>query len=111
MSDFGTLLVAKKQNGNKISENEMNSLSDTLKELIEKNDYSDALGESFNYEFDESDGIEVIVQLSEHYYGNEDPDEMKEFVKEIELEQAKKIMEKMKTKFSTYNFDVSIEEW
>jgi len=111
MSDFGTLLVAKKQNGNNISENEMNSLSETLKELIEKNDYSDALGESFNYEFDESDGIEVIVQLSEHYYGNEDPDEMKEFVKEIEFEQAKKIMEKIKSTFSTYNFDVSIEEW
>jgi hypothetical protein len=111
MSDFGTLLFAKKLNGNNISENEMNSLSNSLKDIIDENEYSDALGEPFNHEFGTTDGNEVIVQLSEHYYGNEDPDEMKEFVKETELEQAKKLKEKMKSKFSAYNFEVSIEEW
>jgi len=111
MSDFGILLVATKKNGTSISSSEIASLSNELENLIKNGDCTDMLGELFQHEFDSSNGPEVLVQLSEHYFGDEDPDESMEFVEENELDDAKELATKMSQLFSDFTFKATIEAW
>lgn len=114
MSDFGTTISVVKKNKSVFSDNEIKELSDKLAELIKKNKYENALAEKFKHEFvlDESKS-QCIVQLSEHYYGGDDDEDMEsfEFVEDVELETAEEIVELLKDIFPDYTFEACTEEW
>ena len=111
MSDFGTTIKAIKESGDSISSSDASSLSDGLKDLIEDNDYVDLLEEPFDHEFEDIDTGEVIVRLSKHYFGDEDPGVAMEFVEENELQSAISLADLMKAQFPDYNFEAKVEEW
>lgn len=114
MSDFGTLLSATKKDNSEITNSEVNSLSSELKKIIKKGEFADALGETFEHDFViDDDKKSAVVQLSEHYYGDDltENKELFEFVENTEKEQIEEIIEKLKIEFSDYEFETKTEEW
>lgn len=115
MSDFGTTIIVTKISEKSFSSNEISSISSSLKGIIKKGDYEDALGEKFNHEFEEVDDTPpaIIVRLSEHYYGSNEKEneENKEFVSDIELPQAEEIVDELKKNYKDYSFEFDLDEW
>src|SRR5690554_7287172 len=108
MSDFGTLLTASKKDNSSITNSEVKDLSDELKTIIKKGDFTNALGEPFEHDFViDNDKKSAVVQLSEHYYGDDltKNQELFEFVEETEREQIEEIIEKLKNEFKDFEFE------
>lgn len=112
MSDFGTLLIARKKDESDLSNSEINNLSSELKEIIKNGEFVNAVGEPFEHNFIlDDDKKSAMVQLSEHYYGDEDNDELFQFVEETELEQGEEIIKKLSLEFPEIEFEISVEDW
>ena len=110
MSDFGSMIIATKQDKSNFSNNELIQLSDKLQKIVTVEDYCDSLGNRFKTKFETNDErTEAIAILSEYYF-SEDDDELA-FVKEDETENIEAIIETLKLIFSTFYFEGSIEEW
>lgn len=110
MSDFGCLLVFKKQSG---------SLSQTDKELI-INELSQEISEgSYSFMIEEGDYKTIYewednsfcIRLTE-YYSDEDEEEIWEFAQEEDLSDAKEIAEKLQLKFeNSIDFTAIFTDW
>ena len=115
MSDFGTLVIAKKKDGKRFSSSERSDLSNEMKQIINQGSFEDAGGEKFKHEFEESYGDDsfIMVRLSDHYFGgNRDEDQASfEFVEDLEIPDAEEIIEKLQKKFPDYDFECSVEKW
>lgn len=110
MSDFGTIITAKKLATTSISSGELDQLSEKLKSLIQQKGFKDITGESWDYEFELAES-DAIVRLSQYYYGDEDADEEREFVEEEELADAQELVEALKSEFSGFDFSARVIEW
>jgi hypothetical protein len=114
MSDFGTLLTVTKKDNSELTNSEVNDLSSELKKIIKKGEFTDALGEPFEHDFViDDDKKSAIVQLSEHYYGDDltENEELFEFVENTEKVQIEEIIEKLKLGFPDFKFEAETEEW
>jgi hypothetical protein len=114
MSDFGTLLTVTKKDNSELTNSEVNDLSSGLKKIIKKGEFTDALGEPFEHDFViDDDKKSAIVQLSEHYYGDDltENEELFEFVENTEKVQIEEIIEKLKLSFPDFKFEAETEEW
>lgn len=114
MSDFGTTILAKKEDNSNFSSDDISDLSSKLKSILKDGEYGGALGDDFNHQFGEIEGSKsIIVQLSEYYYGNDDDEneESFEFVKDVELDQALELVEMLSMEFPDYRFEANVEEW
>ncbi len=113
MSDFGTIITATKKDDENFSSREAKKLSKALKKIIKVGEYSSAMGEDFDSEFNqEENSNSILVILSEYYYGSDNEDEeLFEFVKDTELEEANEIAEKLKEDFKDYDFETNTENW
>ncbi len=110
MSDFGTIITAKKQSAASISSGELGQLSDKLKFLIQQKGFEDITGEKWNHEFETAES-DAIVRLSQYHYGDEDGDEEREFVREEELGDAQELVEALRSEFSDFDFRAEVIEW
>lgn len=115
MSDFGTAISIVKKDGKAFSSNEKQQIKNALKQIINTDELVNSLGESYNYEIQDVDDAKptLFVQLSEHYFSGDEAEDQEtfEFVEETELEDANHIISSLKTQFSSFNFNSSVEEW
>lgn len=114
MSDFGTVITITKQDGT-FSGDEISALTTELDEILQNEDYVNALGEPFQLELKEVENEPslLLLILSEHYYGGdeEEDEETFQFVEESEVGHAENIAGELQRKFNGYTFTASIEEW
>lgn len=111
MSDFGLLMSVVKKDGGTFSAEELTSIGNAMESIISAEEYANTLGEPFLHEFSSSNEPEAVAQLSEYYFGDEEPEESMEFVEENELDEAKELATKMGERFSEMTFTATLEEW
>ena len=110
MSDFGTIITAKKLTTTSISSGELDQLTEKLKSVIQQKGFKDITGESWDHEFESAES-NAIVRLSQYHYGDEDADEEREFVEEEELADAQELVEALRSEFSGFDFSAEVIEW
>ncbi|MFT3794152.1 hypothetical protein [Flavobacterium sp.] len=115
MSDFGSLIAATKDNGEDFSQEEITELSSNLKMILDGK-YSNSLGKDFNHEFDCAYGedlSELVVLMSEYYYGGnpQDDKELFGFVHADEAKQLVSIAKKLNEAFPEITFTAETTEW
>lgn len=115
MSDFGTVITITKQDEQAFSADEVSALTTEVDDVLQNEDYVNALGEPFQTDIKEVEGEPnlLLLILSEHYYGGdeEEDEETFQFVEESEVQHAESIAEELKARFKGYSFAASIEEW
>ena len=117
MSDFGTILIIGKEDESAFLLDELNTATEKLKTIIKDLDLEDAAGELFRHELTIEDAYgeyppHLLVRLSEHYWGDEDDvEETKEFVEDIELDLVDELITEMKSVFPNYKFKKLVTEW
>lgn len=114
MSDFGAMIIAKKQDQSSFTNNELIQLSEKLQKIVTTENYCDSLGNRFKTTFNTSeDNTEGISILSEYYFSGEAEEDREElaFVKEKETQNVKAIVEILALIFPYFNFEGLIEEW
>jgi len=109
MSDFGTQITATKNS--KINEADEEILTEKLMQLIVKYQALNAEGELMNSQFEILDETSAIAPLSDHYFGDEDPDNQVNFVEDNELDYAELLTEKLKELFPDFKFEAKLERW
>lgn len=117
MSDFGTVISARKRDGAVFSEEEKSSLCDSLGHILSGGEYENALGEPFNSIFEPypvQDSM-LAAKLSDHKYTADiSADEKLEefnFVEDMESSQAMHIRDKLAIEFPTLEFEVKLSDW
>lgn len=109
MSDFGTIITATSKHS--LTESDEEKLTELLQQLIVKYQALNAEGELMNAQFEITDSNTAVAPLSDHYYGDEDPDDQVDFVEDNELDYAELLAEKLQTLFPDYSFEAKLERW
>ncbi len=109
MSDFGTIITAiSKQT---FTESDEEELTELLQQLIVKHQALNAEGELMNAQFEIIDSKTAVAPLSDHYFGDEDPENQVDFVKDNELDYAELLVEKLQEFFPNFSFEAKLERW
>lgn len=110
MSDFGIVLIIKKNNGLFNAVDKQN-ISRLLTEIIRAGDYGDTITNENFQELEERDEHDLYARLSE-YYDGDDADEVREFAEEDDLPDAEEIAEQLQEKLGNeFSVSASIEDW
>lgn len=111
MSDFGTTITATKDNDESFTTLDVENIYNYLQNLIDSDDYSTVLQEPFQNEISLDEGDKsLICRLSVHYYGESNED-IFDFVRNSELEDAEEICNKLNSEFPSIEFTANVEEW
>lgn len=108
MSDFGVIIKFKRSSGS-LQSSDLEAIKSALGEIITEQEYPDNIVESNFLDLREWDEGEYVSIISEYYL---DEEEMRAFAEDEDLEQAKDIVLKLKTKLGS-NFEISshLEDW
>lgn len=111
MSDFGSVLIIKKNNGSFSKDDKINVIKE-LNKLVTDSDYSFMIQEGNHSTFYEmEEGIECI-RLSEYYADEDMTEEIIDFAKEEDLTDAQDIAQKLQTKLgSSFTIIAEFIDW
>lgn len=110
MSDFGALIIFKKKNGN-FSEDDKELIVKELKKVIKDGKYPSNIKDG---DFDELKKWEsdAYCSMITEYFIDESSEEIREFAKEEDLEEAKNIITKLQPKLiEHFIMEAKFEEW
>lgn len=117
MSDFGTVISARKKDMAAFSEEEKSSLCACLGRILNDGNYENALGEPFNSLFEPYPVQEssLAAKLSDHKYtadiSSDEKQEEFNFVEDMESSQAMHIRDKLALEFPGLEFEVKLSDW
>lgn len=117
MSDFGTVILARKKDGDGFLEEEKSGLCASLDRILNNGEYENALGEPFNNIFEPYPTQEgaLAAKLSDHKYtASISPDEKLEefnFVEDMESSQANHIRDMLAIEFPALEFEAKLSDW
>ena len=110
MSDFGAILIFKKNTGTFSSTDKTRILTE-LRLIIKNGGYSSVIKDGDFKTLYEWEGTALCSKLSE-YYDDEGADDVREFAEEEDMEEAKSIIAKLKQKLgSEFIITASFEDW
>lgn len=116
MSDFGTTIIAKRNDGNSITDAELNQLSNSLENIISSDEnLIDFTGDPYNdeFHFSSNDNSEIWAVLSEYYYGGDEDEDQENYdtIVDEEMDDAKSIAAILEKQFPDYTFTAEVTEW
>lgn len=108
MSDFGIVLIIKKNTG-PFTEGEKANISRLLTDIAASGDHED-ISENFS-KLEERDGNSLYTRFTE-YYHDDAADEIREFAEEDDLPEAEEIAEQLQEKLGNgFSVSASMEDW
>lgn len=110
MSDFGVSITIKKNSGVLFSNGEINTISALVNELKGLDICEDSLGEPFQFTLSSSEK-EVVIVLSEYWFGEETEESLLDFTIS-DKDETEKIVNLLKLKLGKdYSFEIYHGGW